>query len=104
MYLHAPDHKTPLTETLAAMDELHKEGKFTQLGLSNYSAWLVNEVHTLIDTILILVMICLKGGERLQDQLMVIAHGVPRHVQRCNQVTFRLTSVATDCVDLFQAS
>ena len=44
MYLHAPDHKTPLTETLAAMDELHKEGKFTQLGLSNYSAWLVNEV------------------------------------------------------------
>ena len=44
MYLHAPDHKTPLTETLAAMDELHKEGKFAQLGLSNYSAWLVNEV------------------------------------------------------------
>ena len=44
MYLHAPDHKTPLTETLAAMDELHKEGKFAKLGLSNYSAWLVNEV------------------------------------------------------------
>ena len=44
MYLHAPDHKTPLTETLAAMDELHKEGKFGKLGLSNYSAWLVNEV------------------------------------------------------------
>ena len=47
MYLHAPDHKTPLTETLAAMDELHKEGKFAQLGLSNYSAWLVNEVVVL---------------------------------------------------------
>ena len=47
MYLHAPDHKTPLTETLAAMDELHKEGKFNQLGLSNYSAWLVNEVFSL---------------------------------------------------------
>ena len=44
MYLHAPDHKPPLTETLAAMDELHKEGKFAKLGLSNYSAWLVNEV------------------------------------------------------------
>ena len=57
MYLHAPDHKTPLTETLAAMDELHKEGKFTQLGLSNYSAWLVNEVHTLVETFLILIMI-----------------------------------------------
>ena len=62
MYLHAPDHKTPLTETLAAMDELHKEGKFTQLGLSNYSAWLVNEVHILVDTfpilMIILIMIC----------------------------------------------
>ena len=56
MYLHAPDHKTPMTETLAAMDELHKEGKFTQLGLSNYSAWLVNEVFTLSDTILILII------------------------------------------------
>jgi len=50
MYLHAPDHKTPLTETLAAMDELHKEGKFTQLGLSNYSAWLVNEVVNVCKT------------------------------------------------------
>ena len=63
MYLHAPDHKTPLTETLAAMDELHKEGKFTQLGLSNYSAWLVNEVFFLADTtflfIIILIMIWL---------------------------------------------
>ena len=57
MYLHAPDHKTPLTETLAAMDELHKEGKFNQLGLSNYSAWLVNEVFTLPDTILILIIL-----------------------------------------------
>ena len=59
MYLHAPDHKTPLTETLAAMDELHKEGKFTQLGLSNYSAWLVNEVLTLKETILIIILISL---------------------------------------------
>jgi len=47
MYLHGPDHKTPLTETLAEMDRLHKEGKFKQLGLSNYSSWLVNEVVNL---------------------------------------------------------
>jgi len=47
MYLHAPDHKTPLTETLAEMDRLHREGKFKQLGLSNYSSWLVNEVVNL---------------------------------------------------------
>merc|ERR1719221_2134443 len=44
MYLHAPDHNTPLEVTLEVMDKLHKEGKFNQLGLSNYSAWLVAEV------------------------------------------------------------
>eukprot|EP00092_Neocalanus_flemingeri_P012094 GFUD01013038.1.p1 GENE.GFUD01013038.1~~GFUD01013038.1.p1 ORF type:complete len:329 (-),score=132.54 GFUD01013038.1:146-1132(-) len=44
MYLHAPDHNTPLEVTMKAMDTLHKEGKFNQLGLSNYSAWLVAEV------------------------------------------------------------
>ena len=60
MYLHAPDHKTPLTETLAAMDELHKEGKFTQLGLSNYSAWLVNEVLAFENTIRILIIIMIS--------------------------------------------
>jgi len=44
LYLHAPDHETPLLETLKACDDLHKAGKFTELGLSNYSSWLVAEV------------------------------------------------------------
>jgi len=44
LYLHAPDHSTPLETTLKVMDTLHKEGKFKQLGLSNYSSWLVSEV------------------------------------------------------------
>ena len=39
LYLHAPDHDTPLLETLAEVNALHKEGKFNELGLSNYSAW-----------------------------------------------------------------
>ncbi|XP_077973496.1 aflatoxin B1 aldehyde reductase member 2-like [Styela clava] len=46
-YLHMPDHHTPLKETLKAVDELHKEGKFNELGLSNYSSWLVSEVVNL---------------------------------------------------------
>ena len=44
LYLHAPDHNTPLDTTLSTMNKLHQEGKFKQLGLSNYSSWLVNEV------------------------------------------------------------
>ena len=39
VYLHAPDHETPLIETLSEMNTLHKEGKFDELGLSNFSAW-----------------------------------------------------------------
>ncbi|GJE95556.1 aldo/keto reductase [Phanerochaete sordida] len=43
-YLHAPDRSTPFEETLAGIDALHKEGKFTYFGLSNYTAWEVAEV------------------------------------------------------------
>ena len=39
LYLHAPDHDTPLVETLTEINELHKEGKFEELGLSNFSSW-----------------------------------------------------------------
>lgn len=38
-YLHAPDHDTPLMETLQAVHELKTEGLFHQWGLSNYAAW-----------------------------------------------------------------
>jgi len=44
LYLHAPDHNTPLESTLRTMNTLYKEGKFKKLGLSNYSSWLVSEV------------------------------------------------------------
>ena len=46
-YLHAPDHTVPYEETLQALNELHKEGKFVQLGLSNYAAWEVAEIWTM---------------------------------------------------------
>ena len=37
-YLHAPDRSVPFEETLEACNDLHKQGKFVQLGLSNYAA------------------------------------------------------------------
>ncbi|OCL10035.1 aflatoxin B1 aldehyde reductase member 2 [Glonium stellatum] len=46
-YLHAPDHSVPFEETLGAINELHKEGKFVQLGLSNYAAWEVAEIYNI---------------------------------------------------------
>jgi aflatoxin B1 aldehyde reductase len=51
-YLHAPDRSVPFEETLGACNELHKEGKFVELGLSNYAAWEVAEI----------VAICRKNG------------------------------------------
>ncbi|KIW06149.1 uncharacterized protein PV09_03311 [Verruconis gallopava] len=43
-YLHAPDRSVPFAETLEACNDLFKEGKFVQLGLSNYAAWEVAEI------------------------------------------------------------
>lgn len=43
-YLHAADRSVPFEETLAELDKLHKEGKFVQLGLSNFTAFEVAEV------------------------------------------------------------
>lgn len=46
-YLHAPDRSVPFVETLEAVNELHKEGKFSRLGLSNYTAFEVAEIVTI---------------------------------------------------------
>lgn len=40
-WLHWPDHKVDILETLSAVASLHREGKFKRFGLSNYSAWMV---------------------------------------------------------------
>jgi hypothetical protein len=38
-YLHQPDQRFLLDDALRACDELHKEGHFAELGLSNFPAW-----------------------------------------------------------------
>ena len=43
-YLHAPDRSLPFTEPLKKCDEMHKKGKFVQLGLSNFTAFEVAEI------------------------------------------------------------
>ena len=44
LYLHAPDLKTPIEATLEACEKLFKEGKFRELGLSNYASWQVADI------------------------------------------------------------
>ncbi|KAL6715474.1 hypothetical protein ACLMJK_006435 [Lecanora helva] len=43
-YLHAADRSVPFEETLEALNDLHKQGKFVQLGLSNFAAFEVAEI------------------------------------------------------------
>eukprot|EP01045_Picozoa_sp_COSAG04_P038475 COSAG04_NODE_10329_length_786_cov_1.248908_2_plen_153_part_00 len=43
-YLHGPDIKTPIEETLEAIDELAKAGKIVEFGLSNFPAWKVVDI------------------------------------------------------------
>ena len=46
-FLHFPDPKTPVRSVLEACAELHRQGKFRELGLSNFPAWLVADVYWL---------------------------------------------------------
>ncbi|KAK8068295.1 aflatoxin B1 aldehyde reductase member 3 [Apiospora saccharicola] len=52
LYVHAADRSTPFAETFAALDKLHKAGKFVRLGVSNYTAFELAEV----------VMLCKANG------------------------------------------
>jgi aflatoxin B1 aldehyde reductase len=44
LYLHMPDHGIPIEATLKALTALHKQGRFEELGLSNYAAWEVAHI------------------------------------------------------------
>ena len=43
-YLHSPDVETDLDETLAAMDDLYRQGFFQEFGVSNFPAWQVMQI------------------------------------------------------------
>ena len=43
--LHRPDGITPVEETLAALDDLVREGKVLYVGSSNFAAWQVTEAE-----------------------------------------------------------
>lgn len=43
-YLHFPDPFTPVDSVLEACADLHRQGKFKELGLSNFPAWMAADV------------------------------------------------------------
>lgn len=49
VFLHFPDPATPVESVLSAMADLHDQGKFKELGLSNFPAWMVADVWYICD-------------------------------------------------------
>ncbi len=49
VYLHFPDPATPVISVLSAMADLHGQGKYRELGLSNFPAWMVADVWHICD-------------------------------------------------------
>ena len=49
VFLHFPDPATPVEGVLSAMADLHEKGKFRELGLSNFPAWMVADVWHICD-------------------------------------------------------
>lgn len=49
VYLHFPDPATPVESVLKAVDDLHNQGKFKELGLSNFPAWMAADVWHVCD-------------------------------------------------------
>jgi aflatoxin B1 aldehyde reductase len=43
-YLHAADRSTPFADSLKEVNEMYKEGKFRQFGISNYTSFEVAEI------------------------------------------------------------
>ncbi len=49
VFLHFPDPATPVEGVLEAMADLHDRGKYKELGLSNFPAWMVADVWHICD-------------------------------------------------------
>ncbi|MBR3016532.1 MAG: aldo/keto reductase [Clostridia bacterium] len=49
VFLHFPDPATPVESVLGAIADLHDQGKYRELGLSNFPAWMVADVWHICD-------------------------------------------------------
>jgi len=71
LYLHFPDPTTSLHETLECCSDLHKQGYFTELGLSNYSASQVLDIWHL----------CNENGWLTPSVYQGLYNGLSRNVE-----------------------
>jgi aryl-alcohol dehydrogenase-like predicted oxidoreductase len=46
-YLHAPDHRVPIQESIDGMQDALRRGKARDWGVSNYASWQIGEIQAL---------------------------------------------------------
>ena len=72
LYLHSPDLKTPVEQTLECCFEMYQQRKFKSFGLSNFASWQVAEV----------VEICRKNGWMQPTVYQGMYNALTRDVER----------------------
>lgn len=72
LYLHFPDPGTPVASALEGCAQLYSEGKFRELGLSNFPAWLVAEAYH----------ICKRNSWMLPKVYEGVYNPLSRHAER----------------------
>jgi aryl-alcohol dehydrogenase-like predicted oxidoreductase len=83
-YMHEPDPKTPIEETLGALDELTRAGKIRQAGCSNFSADQVEEAATAAKSLGV------RGFVASQDEYSL----VNRSIEAARLPTLRMHGIA----------
>ena len=72
--IHFPDPKTPMEETLRALDELVRQGKVRHIGCSNHPAWKV------VDALWISRHFGLNAFVSCQDEYSLLVRGAEREL------------------------
>jgi len=70
-YLHAPDHKVDIKDTLQAVQKCYEKGWFKELGISNYASWQVADIWH----------ICKNNGWVLPTVYQGMYNGITRQVE-----------------------
>jgi aryl-alcohol dehydrogenase-like predicted oxidoreductase len=72
--LHWPDPRTPMEETLRALDDLVRQGKVRYIGISNHAAWQVADAQWIAK--------ChnLNGFVSCQDEYSLVVRGVEKEL------------------------
>ncbi|MBI4339756.1 MAG: aldo/keto reductase, partial [Chloroflexi bacterium] len=73
-YIHFPDQRTPIEETMRTLDDLVRQGKVRYIGCSNYAAWQVCEA------VWTSRMLHLESFVSVQPQWSMLSRGIEREL------------------------